>query len=132
MAFTRTEREKYLLSPLPSRKHILQAAYRVAARLPADSTLRPGMPATEMMQVILDREFPIAPETDPQDPNMLRSQRSVTNVTRKQRKRELTALGRENRRELHAAFIAAVGALPAAWLTDLEIVGEILRRDAPQ
>lgn len=129
MAFSRTEREKYLLSLLPSRRHILRAAYRVAAQLPGDRPLRPGMPATEMIQVILDREFPLMPEADPRCGNDLQSQRAVTNVTRKQ---ELTALGRENRREPHAAFIAAVRNRPVAWLTDLEIVGQILKRDAPQ
>jgi hypothetical protein len=59
MAISRNEREKYLLSLLPSRRQTIQAAYRIAAGLPPEHVLRPGMPATEMMQLILDREFPV-------------------------------------------------------------------------
>jgi hypothetical protein len=54
----RAEREQYLLSLLPSRKNTLASEYRRAMAIPATQPLRPGMPASEMMMAILNREFP--------------------------------------------------------------------------
>jgi len=58
MTKTREDREQYLSSLLPSRKHTLAIEYRRALGIPIDQPLRPGMSASQMMMAILDREFP--------------------------------------------------------------------------
>ena len=55
---TREEREKNLLSLLPSRKSTLASEYRRVLGIPVDKPLRPDMSASEMMMAILNREFP--------------------------------------------------------------------------
>jgi len=64
MSTTRQEREQYLLSLLPSRKHALAAEYRRVLGLPNGQTLRPGLAASEMMMAILNREFPAQSSQD--------------------------------------------------------------------
>ena len=55
MYSTREQREQYLLSLLPSRKHTLASEYRSALGIPIDQPLRPGLSASEMMMAILKR-----------------------------------------------------------------------------
>jgi len=58
MASTREEREQYLLSLLPSRKHLLAGEYRRVLGIPTDKPLQPGISASAMMMAILNREYP--------------------------------------------------------------------------
>ena len=55
----------------------------------------------------------------------------MTAKTREARERELTATMLENRRNLHAAYAIAIGVHPPAWLTDREMIREILRKEFP-
>jgi hypothetical protein len=53
----------------------------------------------------------------------------MTAKTRSEREEELTGCMLDNRRNLYAIYAVCMGSHPPAWLTDREIIQQILRKE---
>jgi hypothetical protein len=50
-------------------------------------------------------------------------------MTRDQREYELTAMLLENRKALYATYATAIGKQPEPWLTDAQMISDVLRKE---